>query len=535
MSSMKPFLNRIIPLLLFLSLCSTGNLKAEDSPFLEPPQYIGPAKALQSVTNRAFAGIPSLAVSNGGRLWATWYAGKTPGEDENNYVVLSTSGDGGATWKEVLVVDPDEGGPVRAYDPELWIAPDGKLRLVWAQAVGHIGDIAGVWFLEIEDPEAETPTFGKPKRITDGVMMCKPLVLSSGEWALPASTWRATDESARMIVSADQGKTWSRRGGCNVPKNVRAFDEHMFVERPDKSIWLLVRTKYGIGESISTDRGKTWPELTPSKIAHPSARFFIRRLASGSLLLVKHGPIDKKTGRSHLMAFVSKDDGKTWSGGLMLDERAGVSYPDGQQDTDGVIHIIYDYNRTSDRQILFASFREEDAAAGKAVTDSVKLCQLVSEASGGLERKKRTPSPVKKQEDGKAMKIEPAGALSIDDVAVQPFDVGATLFTDRGYTIAERPKALDGADFLRVSIEGKKAARCTRAGMVYFLSPEPGRNGDSQSQVLLDQGFEKVALPETRLFDPNRSGNYCTLYQKHCTKSESIEFGKWAVPVFFRK
>ncbi|MFG0267460.1 MAG: sialidase family protein, partial [Rhodopirellula sp. JB055] len=378
---MPHLMYRTIPLAVCFILSAVGILPAQDAAFLDPPQYIGPPQALQSVTNRAFAGIPSLAVSDGGRLWATWYAGKTPSEDENNYVVLSTSGDGGQTWKEVLVVDPDADGPVRAYDPELWIAPDGKLRLAWAQTVGHLGTIAGVWFLEIEDPNAEQPVHGKPERITDGVMMCKPLVLSTGEWALPASTWRETNESARMIVSDDQGKTWTRRGGCNVPTDARSFDEHMLVERNDGSIWLLARTKYGIGESVSTDRGKTWPELAPSKIAHPSARFFIRRLASGNLLLVKHGSIGKRTGRSHLTAFISTDDGLTWDGGLLLDERAGVSYPDGQQDADGVIHIIYDYSRTKDRHILFASFREEDAAKGKAITEAVKLRQMVSDAS----------------------------------------------------------------------------------------------------------------------------------------------------------
>ena len=69
----------------------------------------------------------------GGRLWANWYAGVTPAEDHNNYVVLSTSGDGGATWKEVLVIDPDGGGPVRSFDPELWVSPDGRLFVFWAQ------------------------------------------------------------------------------------------------------------------------------------------------------------------------------------------------------------------------------------------------------------------------------------------------------------------------------------------------------------------------------------------------------------------
>jgi hypothetical protein len=191
-----------------------------------------------------------------------------------------------------------------------------------------------------------------------------------------------------MIVSTDAGRTWSRRGACNVPEKERSFDEHMFIERKDGSLWLLVRTTYGIGESVSTDRGETWPELVPSALPHPSARFFIHRLASGNLLLVKHGPLDIKTGRSDLTAFVSTDDGQTWGGGLLLDERKGVSYPDGQQSADGTVRIIYDYSRTGDREILMASFREEDAAAGKAVSDAARLRQVISKASGGQERQK---------------------------------------------------------------------------------------------------------------------------------------------------
>lgn len=374
-----------------LTAVTASLLEAADQPnFRDPASHVGPPKPLHAITKRAFQGIPSMSVSQGGRLWATWYAGITPGEDHNNYVVLSTSGDGGKSWKEVLVVDPDEGGPVRAFDPELWIAPDGKLRLIWAQAPK--GTVGSVWFLKIEDPESEQPTYAKPQRITAGVMMCKPLVLSTGEWVLPVSTWIKTAKSARMVVSKDKGATWSVRGACHVPKNIREYDEHMFVERKDGSLWLLARTRYGIGESVSTDRGVSWPDLKPSTIAAPTARFFIRRLNSGNLLLVKHGPVDKRIGRSHLTAYLSTDDGKTWRGGLLLDERRGVSYPDGQQTADGVIRIIYDFSRTRSRHILMARFREEDVAAGKPVTDAVKLRKLVSNASGGIEKKK-TPSP----------------------------------------------------------------------------------------------------------------------------------------------
>jgi len=81
------------------------------------------------------------------------------------------------------------------------------------------------------------------------------MVLSTGEWVLPVSTWAATDRSARMLVSTNQGETWTVRGGCNVPRNVRSFDEHMFIERRDGSLWLLVRTKYGIGETAPPAKG----------------------------------------------------------------------------------------------------------------------------------------------------------------------------------------------------------------------------------------------------------------------------------------
>ena len=378
-------------------------------------------------------------------MWATWYAGVTPAEDLNNYVVLSTSGDDGATWNEVLTVDPDAGGPVRSFDPELWVSPDGRLFFFWAQMEkGRRDAELGVWCIETAEPDAAQPTWSQPRRIGDGVMMCKPLILSSGEWVLPISKWREHDNSAQMIVSNDRGKTWTLRGGCNVPLADRQFDEHMFVERKDGSLWLLVRTKYGIGESVSTDRGKTWPELKPSNILHTPSRFFISRLASGNLLLVKHGPLDTRTSRSHLTAYLSKDDGKTWTGGLMLDERLGVSYPDGQQTPDGLIRIIYDYNRVADRNILMATFREEDVAAGKPVSDAVRLRQLVSKASGGQEKTAIARQARERQHQRRATCARRTPARS-PSLAAEAADLqsGAKLFTDRDYIAAEVARCLE--------------------------------------------------------------------------------------------
>ncbi|MEF8845296.1 MAG: sialidase family protein [Bacteroidales bacterium] len=346
------------------------SIAQEDKSYLDAPEIIKEPSSTQkySAESRKFTGIPSVAISRNGRFWAVWYSGKSPAEDKNNYVVVATSNDKGQTWEEVLVIDPDGDGPVRAFDPEVWLDPDGQLWVFWAQQIKPARSTkSGVWTMTTSDPDSADPKWSKPRRLVDGVMMCKPTVLSDGVWALPVSFWHLMEESAKMVVSTDKGNTWSVQGAVNVPEDVRNHDEHMIVERKDRSLWMLVRTNYGIGESISSDKGNTWSPLIPSNIQHPAARFFIRRLNSGNLLLVKHGPIDMRTGRSHLMAFVSKDDGHSWSDGLLLDERRGVSYPDGQQTEDGTIYIIYDYDRTGNQKVHMTSFREDDVISGSDI------------------------------------------------------------------------------------------------------------------------------------------------------------------------
>ena len=79
-----------------------------------------------------------------------------------------------------------------------------------------------------------------------------------------------------------------------------------------------------------------------------------------------------------LTAWLSADEGKTWQGGLMLDERKGISYPDGFQAPDGTIYISYDRNRATDGEILLAQFTERDILAGEPVGPKSKFKMLIS-------------------------------------------------------------------------------------------------------------------------------------------------------------
>jgi hypothetical protein len=326
-----------------------------------------------------FQGIPSLERSPGGRLWATWYGGGVT-EDHHNYIMLVTSGDDGHTWTNLkLVIDPDREGPVRAYDPCPWLDPTGRLWLFWAQRTKvH----PYLFAITTDNPDDADAVWSEPRRICEGVMMCKPTVTREGDWLLPTAIWHRAG-SCRVVASPDQGRTWTLRGTATVPDpKDRNCDEPMIVQRQDGSLWMWVRTRYGIGESLSKDAGRSWSDVRPSAVAHATARFFLRRLASGNLLLVKHGPLAQRTGRSHLTAYLSKDDGRSWLGGLLLDERSGVSYPDGFQSDDGLVYIIHDFDRRGEKEILMSVFAEEDALAGKDVSKKVRRRVLINKATG---------------------------------------------------------------------------------------------------------------------------------------------------------
>ncbi len=120
------------------------------------------------------------------------------------------------------------------------------------------------------------------------------------------------------------------------------------------------------------------------------------------------------------------------------------------------------------------------------------------------------------------------GALKCEGAVADVFKVGAVLFADRKYTVAECPAALQGMSLLRVPVDGKKTLTCVREGRVWVLTPSLERKKDvSQAEALLKQGFKPVALPEFLLF----TGDPVTLYQKDCAAGEAITFGRWALPL----
>lgn len=332
---------------------------------------------------RTWQGIPGLERTAAGRVFVSWFSGGPKEPSIENTVYLCYSDDEGKTFTKIQPMATTKNG-ARAFDPMVWIDPMGRLWYVFNR--GNKDDaVHDVHARICDDPDANPPAWSDEFRVgyeaPCAFRMNKPTVLSTGEWIMPVTHaaepiygWFAGSKQLQGVgISNDQGKTWHLHGSIKAPPWAL---ENMVVELKDGRLWTLIRTGSGVlWQSYSADKGKTWTEASPTTIKNPGSRFFIRRLASGNLLLVDHHNFK---GRSHLTALISTDDGATWKGGLLLDERGGISYPDGVEDKDGLIWIVYDRDRYGAAEILMAKFREEDAMAGKDVSGTVELKHVIN-------------------------------------------------------------------------------------------------------------------------------------------------------------
>ena len=388
--------------------CRTASNEPEapgyETDSLKPFPVLKPVPEYLSKENRGFDSAPSVTITRGGRLWVAWHAGgKT--EDDDNAILVATSGDGGKSWTDPLFA-LDRPGPLRGLDPGLWTAPDGRVWLFYAQLYSMWDGRGGVWAMQPLDPERADTAWTPQRRLCDGFMKNKPIVAADGRWLLPVEFMNMDPmkggmnglkpmtgpeahpmpefKAANLFVSEDCGRTVRFLGRSRIPVAHRDCTENMVVERRDGSLWMLTRTKYGIGEAESRDGGRTWTETRPYFVLNANSRFFVGRLRSGALLLVKNGPVDalrdRARGRVELMAYVSDDDGKSWTGGLMLDPRDNVSYPDAVEGADGLIHVVNDHERTKAREIMHHVFTEADVRAGRLVNPASRLGDVITSA-----------------------------------------------------------------------------------------------------------------------------------------------------------
>ena len=345
-------------------------------------------KSVKYPEDWGFAMNAGVSVTRNGRLWATWFGGE---DGPEAFVIGAKSDDGGKTWSDpafvldphfkddrILDIFPVMRGVVIA---ETWVDPDGALHLLASITVGTPMVRGCIWDYICRDPDAATPVWEKPRFMGWGSTHNTPTVLRDGAWIVPVELEGGVSadcfpelvalQGVGSLRSEDRGRTWTRSNSVKV-KGTGHVCENCIVERSDGTLWMLMRTGLGIHEAFSTDGGRSWSEARRAEwIDNPISRFSFRRLKSGSLLLVKNGDsvasCDGKNHRNKLKAYISRDEGKSWSAGYELDMRGWADYPDAEQGPDGRIAISWGVDRRGLAEIRCAFLTEEEIAAGKTI------------------------------------------------------------------------------------------------------------------------------------------------------------------------
>ncbi len=366
---------------------------------------------------RIFQGCPQIAISQGGRLWATWFGSNVQAErapyHKDQFSVISTSADDGKTWKEVFVFDPSELLGGGASDPMLWKDPQGNIRFIGLRNIDFKGKdefASSAWEFTMLDPENEHTAWTAPRLLGNkNISVMKPLIFPDG------TIMRSMDDF-KLVGQRDTVRIRFLKEGVDgkpifvseLPvDNDAVFAEQMPIIRKDGSLFSFYRAKNGQKCAESFDGGRTWRlgGYYPRQFSI-NTKCILKTLPSGRVLLVANDvqmreengkktycytddngvqrELEKhKTARTRMTAYLSDDDGKTFSHKMLLCDDGQISYPSAALGRDGSLYIVYDQGRgvIGQHTIFLSKITEEDILAGKLITDGSFLNSIVSRPS----------------------------------------------------------------------------------------------------------------------------------------------------------
>ncbi len=295
-------------------------------------------------------------------IMTAWFGGTHErNADVGIWVAMNKKG----TWSHpIQVANGFENDSVRypCWNPVLFKPIHGPLMLFY-----KVGPSPSEWWgmLMTSDDEGKTWSYpkrlGKDKAIGDliGPVKNKPIQLGNGTIICPSSREMEINDKDQWRVhfelTKDLGKTWEVVGPINDGIEFNAIQPSLLTYA-DGKIQILCRTQEGtIGQSWSTDTGKTWSKLQASSLPNPNAGTDAVTLKDGRQLLVYNHTQDKgefPKGRNMLNVAVSRD-GIAWKTIATLERDKGeYSYPAVIQSSNGLVHISYTYLRKSIKHVV---------------------------------------------------------------------------------------------------------------------------------------------------------------------------------------
>jgi predicted neuraminidase len=286
------------------------------------------------------------------------------GTHENNADVgirISRLVNGVWSWPEEIV-NGVQNDTLRypCWNPVLF-QPEGKPLMLFYK----VGPSPTTWWGMLTTSDDNGKTWSSPRKLGEdptighiiGPVKNKPVQLASGRIINPTSVeyiinGNEQDWMVYFEISDDGGNTWKMIGPVHDGVKFDAIQPSILTY-PDGRIQAISRTKQNVLSQIwSDDEGETWGEMTALVLPNPNSGTDAVTLKDGRQLLIynhstKNGKEPK--GRNILNLAIS-ENGKDWKPVMTLENvpvEDGYAYPAIIQDSDGLVHITYTYNRRS--------------------------------------------------------------------------------------------------------------------------------------------------------------------------------------------
>lgn len=294
-------------------------------------------------------------------LMAAWFGGTEERHPDVGIWISCYNG----TWSQpVQVVSGFQNDSLRypTWNPVLFKPKDGPLMLFYKE-----GPNPRDWWGMLMTSENEGKSWSTPRRLGKdanighllGPVKNKPIQLDDGSILCPSSTevkvngrdvWRVHFE-----VTKDLGKTWQVIGPINDGKKFSAIQPSILTY-PDGRMQILCRTRENVvAQSWSSDKGKTWSQMTATSLPNPNAGTDAVTLKDGRQLLVYNHTIQDSSFPSErdMINVAVSSDGIAWKTAMTLEREKGeFSYPAVIQTSDGKVHITYTYFRRSIKHVI---------------------------------------------------------------------------------------------------------------------------------------------------------------------------------------
>lgn len=295
---------------------------------------------------------------SGNTVIASWFGGTKEKNKDVGIWVSRKEADEWTTPIEVVNGVQEDGTRYPCWNPVLFKPKDEPLYLFY-----KVGPSPQEWWGMYMISEDDGKTWANPVKLPTGILgpiKNQPVQLKDGTILSPSSNeTKSGNWTIHLEQSSDSGKTWTKTEALNDAEEFGAI-QPVILNYGKGKLQLLSRTKNDVvSQNWSTDSGKTWSEMTKTSLPNPNSGIDGITLKDGRQFLI-YNPTKKNWGDRVPLSIALSNNGEDWKRVLDLEplrkttdkEGEEYSYPTVIQASEGMVHIVYTWNRKTVKYVV---------------------------------------------------------------------------------------------------------------------------------------------------------------------------------------